>query len=90
MGKVSCLVNALIDRLSHIKEGADVMTTTGDMALTAELATVAIEGRDPGESGGLSVGQGSKFWHESNQGSGREGADAPDLLKTLHLGIETR
>ena len=62
-----------------------MLSSAGDMALTPELAAVAIEGSDASEGSGLGVGQGAKFRHESDQGCCGEETDAANLLEALDL-----
>ena len=54
------------EEAGHGKILADLRSTTTDGALTADLATVVIEGGDAGEGGGLGVGEGSEFGHEDD------------------------
>ena len=54
------------EEAGHGKILADLRSTATDGALTADLATVVIEGGDAGEGGGLAVGEVSEFGHEDD------------------------
>lgn len=70
----------------HVEDRADLGAPSGDVALAAELAAVAIKGSDAGERGRLGVGEGAELGHESDQGGGGERADALDLAEALDPG----
>jgi hypothetical protein len=81
-------VVARSDEGGHVKDGADLAAATEDVALTAELTTVVVKGSDAGEGGGLAIGEGAKFGHERDEGSGGEQADALDVLEAIDFGEE--
>ena len=74
------------DERSHVKDRADLRAAAEDVALTAELATVVVEGGDARQGGGLGIGEGTEFGHERDEGRGGEQADALDLAEAIDLG----
>ena len=78
------------DERGHVKDRADLRAATEDVALTAELTAVVVKGSDPGEGGGLRVGEGTEFRHKGNEGRGGEQANALDLLEAIDLSEEIR
>jgi len=66
------------DKGGHGERGADPGAAAADVALSAELTTVVVEGGDAGEGGGLGVGEGSEFGHEGDEREGGDEADASD------------
>jgi hypothetical protein len=74
------------DERGHIKDRADLRAAAEDVALTAELTAVAVKGSDARQGGGLGIGEGTKFWHQRDEGRGGEHADALDLAEAIDLG----
>src|SRR5438045_8177667 len=71
------------DERGHVKEGTDLRAAAEGVAVTAELAAVAVKGSDAREGGGLSIGEGTQFGHQRDEGGGGEHADALDLAEAV-------
>ena len=78
------------DQGAHGEDRTHLGAPAGEASFAAELAAVAIEGSDSGESRRFVIGEGAEFGHEGDEGSGGEGADALDLLQTMHFGADLR
>ena len=76
------------DEGGHVEDRAELRAAAEDVALTAELTAVVVKGSDPGESGGLGIGEGTQFGHQRDERGGGEQADALDLLEAIDLGQE--
>ena len=74
------------DERGHVKDRADLRAAAEDVTLTMELAAVVIEGSDACEGGGLGIGEGTKFGHQRDKGSGGEDPDALNLPEAIDLG----
>ena len=74
------------DESGHVKDRADVRAAAENVALTAELTTVAVKRSDAREGGGLGIGEGTQFGHQGDEGRGGEDTDALDFLEAIDLG----
>ncbi len=54
----------------HVKDGANLGASTGNLAAAAELAAIAVKRSDARERGRLGIGEGTELGHESDQGGG--------------------
>ena len=63
-----------------IEGAADTLPAALDTALSAILAAVAVERREPGQAGGFAAAEAAEFGHEDEQSEGGAPTDAGDAL----------
>lgn len=88
---VEGLEDAVVDGCGesrHVKDPADGGAATMDVALSAVLAAVVVEGSDSREGGGFRVTQGAEFGKQREECEGGDAAYAVDLLESGGLGAK--
>jgi len=73
------------DEGGHVEGASGFGTSGGGATLTAEEATVAVEGGEAGEGGTGTTVEGAEFGHVGEQGGGGEEADGFDGAKGAHF-----